>query len=345
MTSLDRSLQFIPREGDSPERTNTALFAYKARILKLATSSLCREFIFAARGEIAAVFRQYGGERHEGTAILFESLRSPDSLKDLAIGPSRADEVREEQRHHNPGFFVFPDFVDAEGVRAIQRDFPKGKGVGQQMVMTWKGFLYAPIRDNRPIYIRGPVTEELFRRLYFIISLRPELAERIKVMEGSGEGSSGFKFTPYSQAVVSMNADFPLVVSGFEERRAAMDKLADFLFEKPKAGEIYRGVVTKVMDFGVFIGIKPQAIGGRGGLVTSDHMMEGLVHISQLDKSHLDDREMVGVNEGDEMVVEVIDCDDMSGRIRLSERRAHESIDSGTPLTFDFRTVMKELPV
>ena len=74
----------------------------------------------------------------------------------------------------------------------------------------------------------------------------------------------------------------------------------------PKAGEIYLGKVTKIMDFGCFVEIKPG--------------LEGLVHISQIDNQRINQVSDY-VSENEEILVKVIDID-RQGRIKLSRKDA-----------------------
>ena len=69
---------------------------------------------------------------------------------------------------------------------------------------------------------------------------------------------------------------------------------------------IYKGKVTKVMDFGAFVEFMP----GR----------EGLVHISKLDHKRVEKVTDV-VNEGDEIVVKLTEID-KQGRMNLSRKDA-----------------------
>ncbi len=74
-------------------------------------------------------------------------------------------------------------------------------------------------------------------------------------------------------------------------------------------GKLYLGKVKRIMDFGAFVEIIPGT--------------EGLLHISQLDDKRVAKVTDV-VNEGDEVMVKVIEIDKM-GRIRLSRKEAlHE---------------------
>ncbi len=74
----------------------------------------------------------------------------------------------------------------------------------------------------------------------------------------------------------------------------------------PQAGEIYLGRVSRIVDFGVFIELKPG--------------VDGLCHISQLDDKRIEKIEDV-VKIGDEVIVKIIDID-KQGRVKLSRRDA-----------------------
>ncbi|NOT54645.1 MAG: polyribonucleotide nucleotidyltransferase [Deltaproteobacteria bacterium] len=72
-------------------------------------------------------------------------------------------------------------------------------------------------------------------------------------------------------------------------------------------GKIYKGTVRKVMDFGAFVEILPGT--------------DGLVHISQLGTGGRVRRVEDVVEEGDEIMVKVLEID-RQGKIRLSHREA-----------------------
>lgn len=78
------------------------------------------------------------------------------------------------------------------------------------------------------------------------------------------------------------------------------------LTEEPEIGKIYTGKVTSVTDYGAFVEI----FSGR----------EGLLHISELDDGYVRRVEDV-INEGDEVVVKLIDIDKF-GRLNLSRKAA-----------------------
>lgn len=73
---------------------------------------------------------------------------------------------------------------------------------------------------------------------------------------------------------------------------------------EPEVGAVYKGVVKTIKDFGAFVEILPGT--------------DGLVHISELDKSRVGKVTDV-VKEGDEIEVKVLEIDNR-GRIRLSRK-------------------------
>jgi polyribonucleotide nucleotidyltransferase len=80
------------------------------------------------------------------------------------------------------------------------------------------------------------------------------------------------------------------------------------LTQEPEVGQLYMGRVVRVTDFGAFAEILPN--------------VDGLIHISQLDHKRV--RKVTDVvNEGDEVLVKVIEID-KDGRIRLSRKAALE---------------------
>ena len=83
----------------------------------------------------------------------------------------------------------------------------------------------------------------------------------------------------------------------------------------PEVGAIYKGKVTRLMNFGAFVEIAP----GK----------EGLVHISKLDVKRVEKVEDC-VNVGDEVIVKVTEIDDQ-GRINLSRRDALIEVEGLKP--------------
>jgi polyribonucleotide nucleotidyltransferase len=87
---------------------------------------------------------------------------------------------------------------------------------------------------------------------------------------------------------------------GYKLARERIERLT----EEVEVGRIYTGKVVRVVDFGAFVEILPG--------------QDGLVHISQLDTSHVSKVSDV-VKEGDEITVMVTNIDNQ-GKIRLSRQ-------------------------
>jgi polyribonucleotide nucleotidyltransferase len=90
----------------------------------------------------------------------------------------------------------------------------------------------------------------------------------------------------------------------------------------PEVGEIYDGVVTKIMDFGAFVEIIP----GK----------EGLLHISQIDNKRVN-KVTDYYKEGDKVTVKLIKVENgkfsLSRRELIKEKTDSEKKDSGQPQT------------
>jgi polyribonucleotide nucleotidyltransferase len=100
-----------------------------------------------------------------------------------------------------------------------------------------------------------------------------------------------------------------------EGMRKAVEWIKNIVREV-KAGEIFTGKVTRIMDFGAFVEVLPK--------------QEGLVHISELAPERVATVNDV-VKIGDTVTVKVIEIDSM-GRINLSMKRARpDYVDNGEP--------------
>ncbi len=90
------------------------------------------------------------------------------------------------------------------------------------------------------------------------------------------------------------------------------------LTEEVEVGRIYKGKITRLMNFGAFAEIIPG--------------QEGLIHISELAEQRVNVVEDV-VKEGDEIDVQVIEIDDL-GRINLSKKMADRALGRTSPDDF-----------
>jgi polyribonucleotide nucleotidyltransferase len=93
-------------------------------------------------------------------------------------------------------------------------------------------------------------------------------------------------------------------------------KIIQSLTQEVEIGKIYKGKVTRVMDFGAFVEVIPGVLGLSG--------KEGLVHISQLSQERVEKVEDV-VKVGDEITVKATAID-KQGRLNLSRKEAMASI-------------------
>lgn len=109
------------------------------------------------------------------------------------------------------------------------------------------------------------------------------------------------------------------VVIGASSEDAAQKaiKMIQDLTQEVKAGDIYTGKVTRLLNFGVMVEVLP----GR----------EGLVHISEL-ADHYVDKVADVVKVGDEIMVKVIEIDE-SGRINLSRKAVSEGVSQPSAAT------------
>ncbi len=81
------------------------------------------------------------------------------------------------------------------------------------------------------------------------------------------------------------------------------------LWEKIKVGEDLTGKVSSITNFGVFLDL--------GGV-------EGLIHVSRLSHSHIDNPKN-HFHKGDELTVKVIEVDQKNGKITLSKKALEDS--------------------
>ena len=114
------------------------------------------------------------------------------------------------------------------------------------------------------------------------------------------------------ECTINIEEDGKVFVSALDiEKGKAAISIINTIANDPEIGAVYRGKVTRLMNFGAFVEIAP----GK----------EGLVHISKLDVKRVEKVEDV-VNVGDEIIVMVTEIDDQ-GRINLSRRDALVKIE------------------
>ena len=134
--------------------------------------------------------------------------------------------------------------------------------------------------------------------------------DKIREVIGSG-GKVIQKICAECNVKIDIEDDGHVFVSSadIDDARRAVTVI-ETIVNDPEIGAIYKGVVTRLMNFGAFVEIAP----GK----------EGLVHISKLDTSRVEKVEDV-VSVGDEIIVKVTEIDSQ-GRINLSRRDALEAM-------------------
>ncbi len=135
-----------------------------------------------------------------------------------------------------------------------------------------------------------------------------------KIREVIGQGGKVIqKISADCNVKIDINDEGNVFISGINgnDARKAL-QIVDTIANGPEVGAIYRGKVVRIMEFGAFVEIVPG--------------MDGLVHISKLDKSRVEKVEDI-VSIGDEIVVKVTEID-RQGRINLSRKDALADIEA-----------------
>ena len=147
--------------------------------------------------------------------------------------------------------------------------------------------------------------EELSKYAPKMLTLKID-PDKIREVIGSG-GKVIQKICAECNVKIDIEDDGHVFVSSIDidDARRAINVI-ETIVNDPEIGAIYKGVVTRLMNFGAFVEIAP----GK----------EGLVHISKLDERRVEKVEDV-VAPGDEILVMVTEID-QQGRINLSRRDA-----------------------
>ncbi|MEJ1995856.1 MAG: polyribonucleotide nucleotidyltransferase [Limibacillus sp.] len=133
---------------------------------------------------------------------------------------------------------------------------------------------------------------------------------RDKIREVIGTGGKVIReITETTGAKIDIEDDGTIKVASIdgEKGQAAIDWIKSIVAE-PEVGEVYRGKVVKIVDFGAFVNF----MGAR----------DGLVHISELAPERVKTVNDV-INEGDQVYVKCIGIDDR-GKVKLSMKRVNQ---------------------
>jgi len=213
-------------------------------------------------------------------------------------------------------FFGDMDFKVAgtkDGITAIQMDL-KCDGLTEDIIRealekTYKARLH--ILDDVMLKAIPAPREELSKYAPKMLTIVID-PEKIRDVIGSG-GKVIQKICAECDVKIDVEEDGHVYVSGIdiENARRAI-QVIETITKDPEIGAIYKGKVTRLMQFGAFVEIAP----GK----------EGLCHISKLDTKLVEKVEDV-VKPGDEIVVKVVEIDSQ-GRINLSRKDALADLEA-----------------
>jgi polyribonucleotide nucleotidyltransferase len=196
------------------------------------------------------------------------------------------------------------------GVTAVQMDI-KVTGI------SWEIFAQAlkQAKDGR-LFILDKMTQaiETPRDAFSVYAPRIETMQikQAKIREVIGQGGkvirsivekSGAKVEIEDSGIVTISSDDAVALEKAKEMIRA-------IVAEPEVGAIYKGHVTRVMEYGVFVEVLPG--------------QEGLCHVSQLysEEGRIENI-FDHIAEGDEIAVKLVEVDNM-GRMKLSEKEAVE---------------------
>ncbi|NMB41306.1 MAG: polyribonucleotide nucleotidyltransferase [Firmicutes bacterium] len=192
------------------------------------------------------------------------------------------------------------------GITALQMDV-KIKGLSRELLkealqQAKKGYLY--ILGKMLEVIKEPrATLSDFAPRIITLQIDPD---KIRDVIGPG-GRVINKIIADTGAEIDIEPDGKIFIVATEAAAGyKAQQIIETLTADVEIGKIYLGKVTRTEKYGAFVEILP----GK----------EGLVHISQLERFHVNKTEDV-VNVGDQVSVKVLDIDDR-GRINLSRKEA-----------------------
>lgn len=231
------------------------------------------------------------------------------SVAGIAIGISSNKDMSEwkvitdiQDLEDGEGGMDFKVAGTRDGITAVQLD-TKTLGINSDIT---KEALQKALKARLEILdvIEGAIKEprkELSKYAPRVISLKIN-PEKIRVVIGPG-GKMINKIIDETGANIDIEDDGTVFISSVDGE--SMDKAVQWvkdLTHEVQAGELYKGIVKRIMDFGAFVEILPG--------------QEGLVHISELSYGRVNKVEDV-VKMGDIIPVKVLEIDSV-GRINLS---------------------------
>ncbi len=214
-----------------------------------------------------------------------------------------SDIIGDEDHHGDMDFKVTGT---RQGITALQMDI-KIEGLKKEIL---KEALYQA-KDGR-IHILDIMEKTLPKTREQMSPYAPRITvvhvnpERIRDLIGPG-GKIIRAVQEETKTKIEVDDDGKVIIASIDGEGAEMAcKAVKRLTQEAELGRIYRGIVSKVTDFGAFVEIFPGT--------------DGLVHISQLEPRRV--RKVTDVvREGEECIVKVIGIDS-HGKIKLSRKDA-----------------------
>ena len=195
-----------------------------------------------------------------------------------------------------------------DGITALQMDI-KIDGITREVMQkaleqAREGRLFILDEMNQTIsQPRSKISE--YAPVITTIQIKPE---KVRLLIGPG-GKNIKGIISASESRIDVDDDGKVIIASTdgESAKIAIDMINNII-QDAEVGKLYMGKVRKIMDFGAFVEILPGT--------------DGLVHISQLDKSRVNKVTDI-LKEGDEVLVKVLEVDS-NGRISLSRKAALE---------------------
>lgn len=202
-----------------------------------------------------------------------------------------------------------------DGVTAIQMDI-KIDGITREIMQK----ALDQAKEGR-LHILGEMAKAIATPRHEVSTYAPVIKtihikpEKVRVLIGPG-GKVIREISSATDSRINVDDEGKVVISAPDGVRAQeAEKMITRISQDAEVGNLYMGKVVKIMDFGAFVEIFPGT--------------DGLVHISQLEKGRVNKVTDV-LNEGDEVLVKVLDVD-KNGKISLSRKDAlGESLDDAS---------------
>ena len=204
-----------------------------------------------------------------------------------------------------------------KGVTAIQMDI-KIPGIDREILTR----ALAQAREGR-MFIMGKMLECIKEPREHLSPYAPRIItmqinpDKIRDVIGSG-GKIIKKIIEATGAEIDIEDDGRIFISSVDGTKGEKaQQIIETIVAEPVVGQIYKGTVVKIMEFGAFVEIIPGVFGSPG--------KDGMVHISQLSNKRVNKVEDV-CSEGDMMDVKCIAVDPATGKVKLSRREAFEDL-------------------